>query len=58
MIPIDYKKLQQDQEYLYFLRTLRNLNSHYIDICAQVTQRFVVRLLYLIEQELKILEKK
>lgn len=53
MIPIDYEKLKEDQEYLYFLRTQRNLNFHYIEICAQVAQQFAKRLLILIEEELK-----
>lgn len=57
MIPVDYESLQNDQEYLYILRTLRNLNFHYIEICMQVSQGFVKRLLFLIEQELERLEK-
>ena len=54
MIPVDFEGLKKDQEFLYFLRTLRNLNFHYIEVCILTEQHFVTRLLQLIEQELLI----
>lgn len=53
MIPIDYEKLKNDHEYLYFLRTLRNLNFHYIEVCALTAQKMAMRVLELVEEELK-----
>ncbi len=53
MIPINYDALKTDQEYLYFLRTLRNLNFHYIKVCALTEQKMAARILELIDEEIK-----
>lgn len=55
MIPIDFEKLKKDQEYLYFLRTLRNEMGWLIERPIEETQKQVIDLLKSIEKEIMTL---
>ncbi|KAA3617015.1 MAG: hypothetical protein D8M58_04540 [Calditrichaeota bacterium] len=57
MVPINYEKLKHDQEYLYFVRTLRNEMGWLIERPIKDAQRKTINLLKKIKTELKILEK-
>ena len=52
MIPVDYEALKTDQEYLYVIRTLPNLNKFYITWPIQSTIRRLEDLQNAIEVEL------
>ena len=57
MTPIDYEKLKDDQEYLYFLKSLKNLRFWYVEIDNKSVVKTTKGLLKNIEDELKILSK-
>ena len=52
MHPLDYESLKEDQEYLYFMRTLPNMQYYKLVIPLKNTQKLLERLLKLIDQEL------
>jgi len=57
MTPIDYKKLKDDQEYLYFLKSLKNLRFWFVEIDNYSVVKTIKGLLKNIEDELEILSK-
>ena len=56
MIPIDYEKLKKDDEYLYLLRSLPNMQFYLLDDYALQLIGIAERLLFLIEGELEKME--
>lgn len=56
MEPLNYEELKTDQEFLYFLKTLPNLQHYKIRGPLKETQKLIERLLFLIEEELKKFE--
>jgi hypothetical protein len=52
MIPLDYEQLKNDQEYLYFIRSLPNYQHFQIDVPANRLHSLASRLLEMIENEL------
>ena len=57
MIPLDYEKLKLDQEYLFFLRSLKNQMKWLIEEPIISTRKEVLNLIELIDDELIIIEK-
>ncbi|MAD96095.1 MAG: hypothetical protein CMB99_02100 [Flavobacteriaceae bacterium] len=53
MEPLNYEALKTDQEFLYFLKTLPNLQHYKIRGPLKETQKLLERLLILIDDELK-----
>lgn len=56
MIPLDYEKLKVDQEYLYFLRSLRNRYDWLMESYSGKMIASIKSLIKKIEDEIKILE--
>ena len=52
MEPLDYEALKTDQEFLYFLKTLQNLQYYKLRSPLKETQKLLERLLILIDKEL------
>jgi hypothetical protein len=52
MVPVDYESLKTDQEYLYILKSLPNVNYHYIDYPTRKCIMNINMLLNLIDKEL------
>lgn len=52
MHPVDYPSLLDDQEYLYFLRSLPNHMGYFVEYPAEYTKERIERSLLLIRQEL------
>ncbi|GAA4279989.1 DUF6090 family protein [Gaetbulibacter aestuarii] len=57
MIPVDYQKLKKDQEFKYFLKTLKNQNYWLIENAFNTTMRRLNDLVLGINKELEALEK-
>jgi len=53
MHPLNYEALKEDQEYLYFMRTLPNMQYYKLRRPLKNTQELLEQLLKLIDQELK-----
>ena len=53
MHPLNYEALKEDHEYLYFMRTLPNMQYYKLVIPLTKTQHLLERLLKLIDQDLK-----
>lgn len=53
MKPLDYEKLKTDQEFMYFLKSLPNLQHYKLRGPLKETQKLLERLLILIDDELK-----
>ena len=53
MTPIDYEKLKDDQEYLYFLKSLKNMRFWHVELEHKSVKKAVVNLLNNIEIELE-----
>jgi len=56
MVPNDFNSLKKDKEYLYFLRSLKNINSWHMDRMLKLTVISVEKLIEDIESELKLLK--
>lgn len=56
MIPNDYESLKTDKEYIYFLKSLKNINSWHMDRMFKLELREIERLIAAIESEIKILK--
>lgn len=56
MIPLDYESLKKDNEYLYFLKSLKNINSWHMDRVLKKDLRTVKHLIKEIESELAVLK--
>jgi hypothetical protein len=56
MVPVDFEKLKTDQEYIYFLRTLRNEMGWLLERPIEDTKIYVTELLQDIDQAIKTLE--
>ena len=56
MIPLDYESLKNDSEYLYFLKSYKNLTIYYLDEFFEVENQ-ISQVISDIEVELKTLEK-
>jgi hypothetical protein len=56
MVPYDFNSLKKDKEYLYFLRSLKNINSWHMDRMLKLTIISVEKLIEDIESELKLLK--
>jgi hypothetical protein len=56
MVPNDFNSLKKDKEYLYFLRSLKNINSWHMDRMLKLTIISVEKLIEDIESELKLLK--
>ncbi|NJB72043.1 hypothetical protein GGR42_002534 [Saonia flava] len=56
MTPINYEKLKNDQEYLYFLKSLKNKRFWHMEIENKSVKKAIVSLLKNIEVELEIIK--
>jgi len=56
MVPLNFKSLKKDKEFLYFLRSLKNLNNWYMDITLKTTLISIEKLIEDIDSELKLLK--
>ena len=56
MLPHDYEALKKDKEFIYFLRSLKNINSWYMDRVFRLNLMRIRKLEEDITSELKILE--
>jgi hypothetical protein len=56
MTPIDYEKLKDDQEYLYFLKSLKNRHFWFVEIEIKSVKKAVISILKNIELELEELK--
>lgn len=56
-IPNDYEKLKHDQEYLYFLKTLKNYHNWYVDYEFYRIESSMKTLIEDIDKELQVLNK-
>ncbi|NNF33005.1 MAG: hypothetical protein HKN68_02795 [Saprospiraceae bacterium] len=52
MTPVDYEKLKTDQEYLYYLKSLKNRRFWFVEIENKSTQKAIIGILKNIEHEL------
>ncbi len=52
MIPVDYEKLKDDQEFLYFLKSLKNKHFWFMELDNKNVKRAVTDLLKNIDLEL------
>ena len=52
MIPTNYEQLKQDQEYLYFLKSLKNQHDWYMTRPMEQVRNSMINCIELIEQEL------
>lgn len=57
MTPIDYEKLKDDQEYLYFLKSLKNRRFWFVEIENKSIKKVIIRILKNIELELEKITK-
>jgi len=57
MVPLDYEGLKRDNEYLYFLKTQRNINEMYID-CLEDFQTKLKDLISNVEKKNSRLESR
>lgn len=57
MIPLDFESLKRDQEYLFFLKSLKNQMKWLVDEPITSTKMKVTQLIDQIELELEVLEK-
>ncbi len=57
MVPIDFESLKKDQEYLYFLKSLKNRHHYYMSNNIKNVQASIHQLIAEMEDELKILEE-
>ena len=53
MTPLNYEELRKDQEYLYFLKSLKNRHFWFFEVENKTVKKAVVRLLKQIEDELE-----
>ena len=53
MIPLDFELLKKDQQYIYFLKSLRNQHGYLIDKPMEMTELLVNELIEYIEKELE-----
>lgn len=53
MIPLDFELLKKDQQYIYFLKSLRNQHGYLIDKPMETTEQLLNELIGNIETELK-----
>ncbi len=58
MVPLDFEKLKKDQEYIYFLRTLRNEMGWLVERPIEDTKIKVIDVLKMMDDEIKTLENK
>lgn len=56
MVPNDFETLKKDEKYIYFLRSLKNINSWYMDRMFRLNIIRVKKLKTSIETELKFLQ--
>jgi hypothetical protein len=53
MTPVDYERLKDDQEYLYFLKSLKNRRFWHVEIENKSVKKVILSLLKKIEDELE-----
>ena len=53
MVPLDYEALLDDQEYLYFIKSLPNFQYYYLDIPTETLKVLFTRMIALIDAELE-----
>ena len=53
MTPVDYEKLKEDQEYLYFLKSLKNRHFWFVELEIKSVNKAVISILKNIELELE-----
>jgi len=57
LMPLDFESLNEDQEFLYYLKTIRNLNTILIEFHYRRLRSNIVELQKLINQEIELKEK-